>query len=50
MAYESLSKLKNNHIFIFYGIPLKMYDKNVLFIFIFILIDISFKFKLHMQM
>jgi hypothetical protein len=41
---------KNNCIFIYFVIPLKMDDINVFFIFIFIQFDISFKYKLHMQL
>ncbi len=41
---------RNNYIFIYFGMPLKMDDMSVLFIFIFIQIDINHKFKLHMQL
>jgi len=41
---------KNNYIFIYFGMPLKMDDIIVFFIFIFIQIDISHKYKLHMQL
>jgi hypothetical protein len=41
---------RNNYIFIYFGMPLKMDDINVFFIFIFIQIDINHKYKLHMQL
>jgi hypothetical protein len=50
MAYEPFTKLQKNYIFIYFGMPLKMDDINVLFIFIFIQIDISPKEQLHMQL
>jgi len=40
---------KNNYIFIYFGMPLKMNDISVFFIFIFIQIDIT-RNKLHMQL
>jgi hypothetical protein len=40
---------RNNHIFIYFGMPLKMDDIRISFIFIFIQIDINHKYKLHMQ-
>jgi hypothetical protein len=50
MFMNHLLSHKNNYIFIYFGMPLKMYDINVFFIFIFIQIDISHKYKLHMQL
>jgi hypothetical protein len=41
---------RNNANFIYFGMPLKMDDINVVFIFNFIQIDISHKYKLHMQL
>ncbi len=45
-----LSNHKNNYIFIYFGMPLKMDDISVFFIFIFIQINISCEYKLHMQL
>jgi hypothetical protein len=41
---------RDNYIFIYFGMPLKMNDISEFFIFIFIQIDISHKYKLHMQL
>jgi hypothetical protein len=41
---------KNNYIFIYFGMLVKMNDINILIIFSFIQIDISCKFKLHIQL
>ncbi len=41
---------KNNYIFIYFGMPLKIDDINIFFIFIFFQIDINCKYKLHMQL
>jgi hypothetical protein len=54
MAFEPLSKSQKNNIFIYFGITLKMDDKNCIFIFIFIFIfihiNINHKYKVHMQL
>jgi len=49
MAYESPSKLQKPHFLMYFGMPLKKNDINVLFILIFIH-DIGSKFKSHMQL
>ncbi len=41
---------RDNYIFIYFGMPLKMNDISVLFIFIFIQINISHKSKSHMHL
>jgi hypothetical protein len=45
-----LPNYRDNYIFIYFGMPLKMNDISVLFIFIFIQINISHKSKSHMHL
>ncbi len=41
---------KNNYIFIYFEMPIKMDNKNVLFIFMSIQMNISGNYELHMQL